>query len=124
MTACWQVFQREVLAKCAHKPYVFVDLVDPRSRSEEDIRGMLSTLSTFAEYARPVLGLNINEANAVAKLFGIEAVDDDGEAMTKQAAAIREALGIEQVVIHAIKVAAMASNNASATATGPFCRNH
>ncbi len=121
MTACWQVFQREVLAKCSYKPYIFVDLVDPRSRSEEDIRAMLNTLSTFANHARPVLGLNINEANAVAKLFGIDAVDDDGEAMTKQAAAIREALGIEQVVIHAIKVAAMASKNASAIATGPFC---
>jgi hypothetical protein len=121
MTACWQVFEQEVLTTCTHKPYVFIDLVDPRSRSEDDIRGMLGTLSTFATHSRPVLGLNINEANAVAKLFGIDEVNDDGEAMARQASAIRQALGIEHVVIHAIKVAAMASADTTATATGPFC---
>ncbi|TVR47435.1 MAG: carbohydrate kinase [Planctomycetota bacterium] len=121
MTACWQVFQQQVLAQCQQSPLIFIDLVDPRSRSRADISAMLETLPRFQDHGRAILGVNLNEANAVADLLGIAQVEEDGPAMAEQAAAIRQKLGIHQVVTHAVKVAAAADAHSSAIAAGPFC---
>lgn len=121
MTACWRYLQDNVLAECQHNPWIFIDLVDPRARSRDDIAAMLSVLSGFQKHGRTVLGLNLNEALAVAGVLGLGSAEDDDSSMPQLAGAIRAHLGIEQVVIHAIHYAAMAHAEAIHAVPGPYC---
>ncbi|TVR15379.1 MAG: carbohydrate kinase [Planctomycetota bacterium] len=121
MTACWSYLQEAVLAQCSHRPWIFIDLVDPRARAREDIAAMLRVLSGFQNHGRTVLGLNLNEAIAVGDVLGLGAAEDDDTSMPTLAAGIRSALDIEQVVIHAIHYAAMADANHTHAVPGPYC---
>jgi hypothetical protein len=123
MTQCWRKLQDEVFSQMRHRPAFFFDLVDPRSRSDESIREMLQVLSGFESYGSTTLGMNLNEANAVAGLLGIDVVEEEPQTVTNQAAAIREKLGISEVVTHCLKVAAAAGPDGAAAAEGPFCAN-
>jgi sugar/nucleoside kinase (ribokinase family) len=124
MTAVWKLLQEQVLGGLSHRPWLFIDLVDPRSRSESDIREMLETLKGFEPSCRAVLGVNLNEANAVAGLLGIDSVEEEEEtAVREQAAAIRSELGISQVVTHCLKIAAVAEAEEQASSVGPYCPN-
>lgn len=121
MTDCWRYLQQNVYSKLSNNPWFFIDLVDPRSRSQADIIAMLDAIPAFEQNGKCVLGLNLNEANAVAKIFDIPAVEETAEAVAEQAAAIREKLGISQIVTHCVRLAAVADAAGTSTATGPYC---
>jgi sugar/nucleoside kinase (ribokinase family) len=122
MTACWQKLQRDVFAGLGHRPHFFLDLVDPSSRADADIRAMIEVLPGFAACGPTTLGLNQNEANILARLTGGAApARSDIDAAATQAAMLRESLGISEVVIHGQKYAAMAAATGPATAWGPYC---
>ena len=122
MTACWHYLQEHVLSKLTHRPWLFIDLVDPRSRSDADISAMLDILPGFETNCRTIFGGNLNESNAVARLLGVEQIEDeDGEVVAAQAVALREKLGISQVATHCIGSAAYADATGSWHATGPYC---
>ena len=121
MTRCWRRMQRDVLARLEHRPWFFFDLVDPRSRSKADIRDMLNAMRDFEKHGRVILGGNLNEANAVADVLGIAHADEQPEPVSRQAHAIREKLGISQVVTHCVKIAALADERGTACVSGPFC---
>lgn len=112
MTACWQLLRQEVFEKLPQAPSIFCDLVDPSSRSSEDIRDMRLELTAFAKSCRVILGLNENEANLLCKNLGLS-IDQE---LHEKARILREALQIQEVVIHAHKVAVV--DNASESATG------
>jgi hypothetical protein len=121
MTACWAKLQREVYSKLSHRPWFFIDLVDPRSRSEADIRAMLATMRGFEDSGRCCFGGNRNEGNALAALLGVATCDDDGpQALLDQCAALQQALGVSQVTLHGIKVSATAGVAGAGWANGPF----
>jgi len=124
MTACWRFLQREIYAKLTHRPWFFVDLVDPASRAIADVRDMLGALRGFEPCGPTVLGLNQNEANIVTRALKL-GIDDatTPDATTRQAVAIRAALGIHRVVVHAHKYAVSADARDSAHADGPYCVN-
>ncbi|NQX95964.1 MAG: carbohydrate kinase [Erythrobacter sp.] len=121
MTECWQVIQQEVISKLPNNPWIFLDLVDPRSRSEADIKAMLDVVPAFEDGGRLVFGGNLNEANVLAGILGVPKVDEEtGPAVADQAAAIREKLGVSQVATHCIACAAVADANDSWHAVGPY----
>jgi len=121
MTAVWRLLQEKVYDKLTHRPAFFIDLVDPSSRSSDDIRAMLDTLQAFGATGPLTLGLNGNEANIIARLFGLPTASDAPENALAQAQALRTRLNIAEVVIHHIKFAAVANATEAAHMRGPYC---
>lgn len=120
MTDCWRVLQDKVFAHLTHRPWFFLDLVDPRSRSEADIRAMLPVLSRFEAHGRCVLGGNLNEGNVLATLLGLKTVPEEGPAVAELCDALRKALEISEVAIHCVAGGAVASEDGVAWVTGPY----
>lgn len=121
MTACWRKLQAGVFSQLTHRPFYYLDLVDPTSRSEADIRAMIEAIPDFEKSGDTVLGLNGNEANVLSRLLNLPEVHEESEAVKRQAACLREKLGISQVVIHCMKVAARADREGSVVVQGPYC---
>jgi len=122
MTACWTSLQADVFSKLKHRPQFFFDLVDPVSRSEEDIAAMLQVLSGFSHYGTVTLGLNQNEANLLSKITGGQGLltPDPAEAQA-QAQRLLETLKINEIVIHSVAYAVSASAEGSGQTAGPVC---
>jgi hypothetical protein len=121
MTACWRKLQTEVYGKLKHRPFFYLDLVDPTSRSEADIRAMIEAIPAFEKSGVTVLGLNGNEANVLSRLLNLPEIHEAAEAVRDQAAGLRKKLGISQVVIHCMKVAACADEKGAVVVQGPYC---
>ena len=120
MTDCWRCLQNEVFSRLPDRPWFFLDLVDPRSRGEAEIRAMLPVLSRFEDYGRCVLGGNLNEANVLATLLGLETVQEEGPAIADFCESLRRALGISEVAIHCIAGAAVAAEDGHVWVNGPY----
>jgi sugar/nucleoside kinase (ribokinase family) len=121
MTDCWRKLQAEVYAKLRHRPSFFLDLVDPSSRSERDVRAMLEAIPGFEAAGPTVLGVNGTEANVLARALGIATAREDLAEVRAQAAALREKLQISQVVTHCVKLAAGADRQGDWGVLGPYC---
>lgn len=124
MTSVWKMLQREVFSTLTHRPHFFIDLVDPSSRSAEDILEMAGMLRDFEPSGPLTLGLNGNEANILCRLHGLPSAPADvsPEETLRQASALRDLLGISRVVVHRIRYAVSASEKASAAQYGPYCQ--
>jgi len=122
MTACWRKLQQTVYAGLKQRPFFYIDLVDPTSRREADIRAMLEAVPDFEKSGPTVLGLNGTEANVVARTLGQPVVEDESlPAIVAQAEGIRQRLGISQVVTHCVKMAARADVQGARGVHGPYC---
>ncbi|MBC2595190.1 carbohydrate kinase [Ruficoccus amylovorans] len=122
MTECWRLLQQEVFKHLSARPRFFIDLVDPSSRSEADIGSMIEALPGFENCGPITLGLNQNEANILSRITGGEALAEPGIAETaSQAAVLRRALKIDEVVIHAHKYAVAANASGVHAGEGRFC---
>lgn len=114
--------QSNVFNGLKHRPAFFLDLVDPSSRSAEDILAMLEVLPGFEAVGPTHLGLNQNEANILMRLRGLSPDKAHTlEESSRQAEALHDALGIDTVVIHARAYAVSASAAGVATMAGPVC---
>lgn len=121
MTDCWRLVQEEVLSQVGHRPWVFLDLVDPRSRKLSDLEALLPVISGFERSARCILGGNLNEANVLAGLLGVAPVPEEGPAVADLCAELRAALGVSEVAIHCVAGAAVASEaEAPVWVAGPY----
>lgn len=124
MTSVWKLINEVVFSELQEKPWLFLDLVDPSSRSEADIRSMLAAMQGFNANMRVVLGLNQNEANILTRVLGHSAVSGPEKTMVElQAAHIRSSLGLEQVVIHGHAYAVCAHPAGAVSVDGPYCAN-
>lgn len=121
MTAVWRLLVSEVYSKLGHRPAFFFDLVDPSSRAEADIRAMLGALPSFEACGPVTLGLNGNEAAIVARLLGLKPAVNTPAETASLAAAIREALGVSEIVVHRNHFAVGASGQETAALPGPHC---
>lgn len=122
MTAVWQLLQQEVFRHLPHRPRFFIDLVDPSSRSANDVRAMLRALANIEIAGALTLGLNGNEANIVARLLDLPTCTESAlESTLHLAVSLRHRLGISEVVIHHIRCAAVSGENGDAVLAGPFC---
>lgn len=117
-----ELLSREVLSRLGRRRPLLIDLVDPSSRSEADIRAMLATLTRFERDCDTVLGLNLNEARVIARVLGLGELAPGGQAMAACAGRIRRALGIAQVVIHSARGNALSEAGGElALVAGPHC---
>lgn len=99
---------RECVASCAPaERRLFIDLSDPAKRTDDDIRAMLSILSSLEEERglSVTLGLNLSEAQRIdaasgAGAFPGHAAPTTGGAVMAAATRLRDALSLDTVVIH------------------------
>lgn len=117
MTEVWSLLEESVFAKLAHRPAFILDLVDPTSRTPEDIQSMLAVLPRLARHGHVALGLNLNEGNILARQRGIAAGCDQPEPLIRLAADLTRSIGVTEVVIHALHHAA----TPLAAVPGPYC---
>ena len=123
MTECWEKLNAEVFTSLKERPPLFIDLVDPSSRTETDISRMLQTVSRFEQNTQTILGLNGVEANVIARVLRIPEAKENPTELSEQAAALQKKLDIDTVVIHCVKLAAMANADGSVAVAGPYCPN-
>jgi len=121
MSRIWASLADEVLSKLPRKDRsLFVDLADPEKRTHDDIAEAMNLLARFQMSADVILGLNLKEAVEVAQVLGLPAEADPEPAISRTAAAIRQALQISCVVIHPRRGAAAAIDGRTAQFAGPF----
>ena len=124
MTACWHYLQKNVFPEVASGTPFLIDLVDPSSRSEGDIREMLSALPGFQLIGPVTLGLNQNEANILSRFTDNRVLDNpNSDDTARQATSLRETLQIHEVVIHSQKYAVCSGEEGEHCVDGPYCSN-
>lgn len=123
----WRGLLREVFPRLSQRPRrVMIDLSDPAKRSDADLAGAMEQLAELNRDGAPVtLGLNLAEAARLARLLG--AIDPPGldstpGQMQAAAAALREGLRLDAVVIHRQVGAAAADGRGAAWFDGPYTR--
>jgi hypothetical protein len=94
-------------------PMVFIDLADPKKRTQEDIREVLHIISEIP--GKTVLSMNLSESTIISLILGIK--EDN---LVKRATMIRERMKIYGVVIHPTNGAAMATEVEACWVEGPY----
>lgn len=120
----WRGIIRDVLPHISHADRrLFIDLSDPAKRTDADIGGMLAMLGDIERAGlRVSLGLNLSEATRISQVLGcVPPRAGQSEAIRAAAAAIRERVCIDTVVVHPREGAACAAREgAPAWFDGPF----
>ncbi len=119
MTAVWSLLAERVFSRLTQRPAFLLDLVDPTCRSPADIRAMLAVLPRLTAVGHASLGVNLNEANVLARLLDLPGGGDD-DSMVGLAERLRGAIGVSEVVIHALRHAACAGVAGKAVVSGPY----
>ncbi len=102
-----------ILAEQKKKPLIFIDLADPKKRTQDDIRDVLELISSLK--ADTILSMNQSESTIISLLLGIK--EDE---LLKRAVEIREKMGISGIVIHPTNGAAIASEKENVWISGPY----
>lgn len=126
----WEGIRTEVFpGSRAETKRVFLDLADPTRRSDDDVRSAVRRIADLDACVPVTLGLNLSEAQRVAHVLGLGVLQVDagpelGESVREGAKAIRDASGVDCVVIHP-REGAGAASAAGGTAwfDGPFTEN-
>lgn len=108
---------KAALEGSGHRPKIFIDLADPKKRSDDDIRDVLELISSMQACADVVLGLNENESTQIARVLLGRDVDD----LSTRARVIYERLAIHMVMIHPVSSAAVACALGEFCLEGPYC---
>lgn len=103
----------KIFTELSRKPMVFLDLADPKKRTQEDIQKVLHLISQIP--AQTILSMNLSESTIISRILGIK--EDE---IVSRAAQIREKTGITGIVIHPINGAAMATTESSIWINGPY----
>ena len=124
MTQVWRLLESEVFSLLTHRPALFIDLVDPSSRSVADVRDMAAILCEFESVGPVTLGLNGNEANVLCRAHDLSPAPGDAtpEQTLQQAFVLRELLGVSRVVTHRVRFAVSATTTAWNHAAWPVQR--
>ena len=119
MTAVWRLLIDRVFSTLSQRPAFLLDLVDPSGRTGDDIRAMLALLPELSRHGHAALGVNLNEANVLARLLDVPP-GSDGAALLPLAIALQRSIGVSEVVIHALRFAACAGTRGNALVPGPW----
>ncbi|MDP8231965.1 MAG: PfkB family carbohydrate kinase [Candidatus Zophobacter franzmannii] len=95
---------------------LFIDLADPRKRTDKDIIEVLALISLLEKKFEVIFGLNEKESIHIAKMLKIECADTK-----ERSSRIRSELEISCVVIHPVKFAVASTKDETAYAEGPYC---
>ncbi|MCC6428484.1 MAG: carbohydrate kinase family protein [Phycisphaerales bacterium] len=126
----WRGLCEEVFPKLREprSKRIFIDLCDPAKRTDGDVERALGMLKRMDSMIPLTLGLNQAESERIASVLGLNSAEEEdmqtlGAAIQHSAVQIRDALGIDCVVIHPREGAAAAdSGGDSAWFDGPFTR--
>lgn len=138
-TALWRSIAEEIVPRLARKPRIFIDLADPKKRTRADLAEAMAVLTQLNALGAPVtLGLNEAESAQVAEAIDVTrassppALTSDGgqdarvtsAALRARAAAIRQTLALDTVVIHptacAVAATILASDSPGTCVTAEF----
>lgn len=97
----------------AKKPLVFLDLADPKKRTQEDIRYVLDLISAIP--ADTILSMNLSESTIISLILGIKE-----DQLHLRASQIREKMGIYGIVIHPTNGAAISTDEENRWIDGPY----
>lgn len=103
----------DIISKLKRKPAVFIDLADPKKRTNNDIREVLALIADLP--CETILSMNLSESTIISLILGIK--EDD---ILQRAMLIREATGITGIVIHPLNGAAIAHEKESIWIEGPY----
>lgn len=101
----------------------FFDLCDPEKRSDDDLLALLHLLKKFSAFGSSILGLNLKEAQHVARVLGQQSGNESEEDLREMARSIRAELQIDCVVIHPTDAAACATKDDTFFTEGFFTPN-
>ena len=122
MTDIWLYLSEHVFSALPRRIPLFIDLVNPSSRSRQDIFAMMECLKKMQLHCDCILGVNLNEADLLAKLIGEEPAHGEPQAVLEQIISLREYLHISEVVAHGVKVNCVAGVGYTAQdVVGPYC---
>jgi len=120
MTDIWQHVADEILPRLSKKPRrIFIDLADPKKRSQADIQSALAVLKKLNALTPVCLGLNFSEAEQIAAALAIKSADFPLPQLAEQ---IRAKSNLDTIVIHPTERAAAANASGSAEFRGPFVK--
>ncbi|MDE3057311.1 MAG: hypothetical protein KGJ59_05070 [Bacteroidota bacterium] len=105
-----------LLGTIPQRKTVWVDLADPRKRTQTDIRSVIKLLGTMQSTADIFLGLNEEESDQIANVLGISSAEN----IQVRADKIRKAAGVHMVIIHPVRSAAVATAAGTFGLTGPY----
>lgn len=106
MNGLWEYIIKEILPNLSvKKRYLFVDLADPTKRPDADLKQAIQLLQQLNQVFDVVQGLNLAEAERLAKILKIET-----DKMDTLALELQKALGFKQIVIHHAKEACAATS--------------
>ncbi len=136
-TALWRSFAEEIIPRLARPPRIFIDLADPKKRSPADLAEAMTVLTQLnAAHAPVTLGLNEAESTQVANAIGISPPSASSappitnyqlpitsSPLRARAAALRQQLQLDTVVIHPTACAVVATATGTAEFPGPYVKN-
>jgi sugar/nucleoside kinase (ribokinase family) len=122
MDTIWQRLQREICPSLSERRRViFFDLADPEKRNADDLLRALRCLSGFNPWYQTTLGLNEKESEQIANVLEVDlGTGEPRVVLQTRAAAIREAIDVNCVVIHPVAFAAAANKEGTAVVDGPL----
>ena len=104
-----------IIKNLPEKPLVFLDLADPKKRTNADIREVLRLISAIP--AETVLSMNLSESTIIGLVLGVKE-----EEILSKAVQIREKMGIAGIVIHPVNGAAIAHEKEAVWVEGPYTK--
>ncbi len=107
-------------SKPTQRKLMFFDLNDPSNRIEADLHAALKIIGEFQQHNDVMLGLNEPESQAVAKVLRLKKTPANPKGTASLAAAIREKLEIQSVLIHPPQYAAGADAQGEVVVNGPY----
>jgi sugar/nucleoside kinase (ribokinase family) len=120
-TDIWKQLHKDMgSVKTRSGAILFTDLADPEKRAAKEISDAVHLLKKFRKSHRVVLGMNLKESMEISAAIGLKLKAEEIEA---NAAAIRQELDLDGVVIHPTRNAACATEKSSAILDGPYSQN-
>lgn len=124
LSSLMQALIKQVYPKLPPNPgrHFFFDLADPAKRSRADLHEALQLIARFEPFGKVTLGLNYSEAQQVSSVLGLTCGERNADSLQQTAAAIRNALQIDCVLVHPTESAACALHNETFFTEGPLCQ--
>jgi hypothetical protein len=123
--AVWEYLAERLagLGVPSKKVVFFMDLAEFEQRPEADGRELLALIGRITRQCQTILSLNLKEAWQMGTLCGLDfhGQKEPGQ-VTALAAALKERVAADRIVIHPNNGAACASETGTVYVPGPFCR--
>lgn len=122
MNTIWKKLLEEVFPSFSDDKnrHMFLDLADIRRRSEEEMLEAMDLISQFQNYFDVTLSLNESEASILADLLATGWEEKSREKIADSALKMGSKIGIEDVVIHTINFALVASSGKETVVEHPY----